>query len=154
MRSCTRRPHFIEGPTSVFRKYLVASLLALTALAVPSLAQEPQSESPLFGNWRNPTGSVTIRIANCGASTCGIVIGATPGAIADARDSGYPNLLGMLLLSGGRADRSGQWHGTILVPDMGRSFSAHISLIDSNHARVTGCLWRSLFCQSQTWQRV
>lgn len=138
----------------MFRFPLIALALAAIMLAAGAIAQEPGTPSPLSGNWRNPSGSVTIHIGNCGATTCGVVIGATAEAVADARDSGYPGLVGMSLLRGGRAARSGQWRGTIFVPDMGRSFSAHIDLLDPNHARVTGCLWRDFFCKSQTWQRL
>ena len=110
--------------------------------------------SAIRGLWRNPMRTVEVRIEECGQQLCGVVVGAAGDAIADARDSGYPNLIGMELMRDYRADRPGHWVGTVFVPDLGHSFSSHIELIDANHARIAGCLWRQHFCKSQVWERL
>lgn len=143
---------------SDFGRALLAGLAVVAGLAVPAPAlsqpNTPGAEPALYGLWRNPEGSVTIRINSCGYQVCGTVAGANAEAIADARDSGYPSLEGMTLMRGTIAPHGQSWHGTVLVPDLGRSFDAHIELVDPVHAKITGCLWRGLFCRSQTWRRV
>jgi uncharacterized protein (DUF2147 family) len=114
----------------------------------------PQPQSTLQGVWRNPKGTVQVQIGSCGSALCGTVIGASPSAIADARDSGYPGLVGMELLRDYHAEGSRRWQGTIFVPDIGRSFSSHIELVDADHARVSGCLLGKFICKSQLWRRV
>lgn len=131
--------------------------LSFGAGAVAAAAAPPatsSSNAALHGTWRNALDSVDVRIEDCGVSVCGVVIAATAEAIADARDSGYPHLVGMQLLRNYRAGGRGRWVGTVLVPDLGRSFSSHIELIDAGHARVAGCLWHQYFCQSQLWRRL
>jgi uncharacterized protein (DUF2147 family) len=130
----------------------VKALLLLVAAAL-SAAPAPSYNAMIHGVWHNPDNTVSVRIDNCGDGLCGTVIQASPSAIADARDAGYPGLIGMQLMSGYRADGPGHWSGTVFVPDLGRSFSSHIKLLDPNRARIAGCLFRSVFCMSQTWQR-
>lgn len=142
---------------TVARSLLAAALLALT-ISIPASGTPPpggvDSEPALFGLWRNPTGSVTVKINACGNQVCGTVTAANAEAATDARDAGYPNLEGMTLMRGTLIPRTAAWRGTVLVPDLGRSFSAHIELTDLAHARITGCIWHGLFCRSQTWRRV
>lgn len=127
-------------------------LAAAASFASPPAVNNPNA--PLHGTWRNSLQTVDVRIEDCGPLLCGIVVGATSAALTDARDSGYPNLVGMQLLQGYHADRHGRWVGTVLVPDLGHSFSSHIELVDADHARIAGCLWRQYFCQSQLWRRL
>ncbi|MBC2666818.1 DUF2147 domain-containing protein [Novosphingobium flavum] len=133
---------------------LLAAALAACFGAAPSQAGIRRVNAPLSGLWRNPYGTVDVRIDECGDKICGVVASATPDALADARDSGYPRLIGLELLQDYRADKPGHWVGTVLVPDLGRSFASHIELIDANHARISGCLWRQFLCKSQIWQRL
>lgn len=141
-----------------FGRAWLAGLATALSLAAPAVGAAQSNRSggdpALFGMWRNPAGSVTIRINSCGDQLCGTVAAANAAASADARDSGYPNLEGMTVMRGTIAPRSQTWHGTVLVPDLGRSFDAHIELTDTVHAKITGCLWRGLFCRSQTWRRL
>jgi len=131
----------------------IASGLGLLA-AAPSGAAAAPPANPIRGLWRNPMRTVEVRIDECGQQLCGVVVGAASEALADARDSGYPNLIGMELMRDYRADRPGHWVGTVFVPDLGHSFSSHIEMVDTNHARIAGCLWRQHFCKSQVWERL
>lgn len=109
----------------------------------------------IHGTWRNPYNSVDVRIDDCGPQhVCGVVVNATAEALADAKESGYPDLVGMQLMRNYRPDGPRRWTGIVFVPDMGHSFSSHIVLIDPTHARIAGCLWRQYFCQSQIWRRL
>lgn len=138
-------------------------LLAAAVLAALGLAAAPEafarrpmeiSNLALHGIWRNSYNSVDVRIDDCGINVCGVVVGATPEALSDARDSGYPDLVGMQLLSDYHADGARRWSGTVFVPDLGHSFSSHIEMIDADHAKIAGCLWRQFICKSQIWRRV
>jgi uncharacterized protein (DUF2147 family) len=128
-----------------------ASLIFLVGLA--SVAASPQPASVLQGFWRNPNGTVEVHIDACETGMCGTVVSASPSAVADARDSGYPTLVGMQLLYGYHAAGPAEWRGTIFVPDIGRSFASHIDVVDSDHVRVSGCLIGKFLCKSQLWRR-
>jgi len=136
---------------------LLAPVLLATALLVASSLASPVSaaaSSDITGLWRNPDGSVLVRIAPCGKEICGVVVGATPTAQADARDGGYPQLIGLSIMFGYRPAGPQRWVGRVLVPDLGHVFSSHIDLVDGTHARIAGCLFHQHFCQTQLWQRV
>jgi uncharacterized protein (DUF2147 family) len=130
---------------------LKASLMALSTAM--TMAASPQPGTTLQGFWRNPKGTVEVQIDTCGNAMCGTVVAASPSAVADARDSGYPSLVGMQLLYGYHAAGPDEWRGTIFVPDIGRSFSSHIQLVDADHVRVSGCLVGKFLCKSQLWRR-
>ena len=127
-------------------------ILALMLAAI-SLGAAPPPGSPLEGSWRNPKGTVEVRIGPCGQALCGTVVTAAPSAIADARDSGFPTLVGMQILQGYRPAGRSRWQGTVFVPDMGRSFSSHIVMVDTDHVLVSGCLLGGFLCKSQLWRR-
>lgn len=125
--------------------------MALALGAAASLAGH--SADPLRGSWRNPDGSVTIRVDECGAKLCGWVTAASPEAISDAKDGGTEHLIGTELFEDYRRDSANHWSGTVFVPDLSHRFSSHIVLIDHDHARIAGCLIGRFLCQSQIWQR-
>jgi uncharacterized protein (DUF2147 family) len=132
-------------------------LLAPTAIlyaAALGAAPAQSTNALLHGVWRNPLGTVDVAIADCGQNVCGVVTAASQDAITDARDAGYPRLVGMQLLHNYRPARPGRWTGTVTVPDLDRTFSSHIELLDPAHARISGCLWHQYFCQSQVWRRI
>ena len=114
----------------------------------------PTTNAAIHGVWRNSYNSVDVRIDDCGSNVCGVVVGATAEALNDAKDSGYPNLMGMELLRDYHADSARRWSGTVFVPDLGHSFSSHIDMIDATHARIAGCLWHQFICKSQIWRRL
>lgn len=129
------------------------TFLSLLAAAAIGNAPAPAPASPLQGNWRNPKGTVEVRIGVCGAALCGTVVAASPVAAADARAAGYPALVGMQLMRRYVPAGPARWQGTVFVPDIGRSFSSHIDLVDADHARVSGCLFGQFLCRSQLWRR-
>lgn len=128
------------------------SNLVLALGAAASLAGH--QPDPLRGSWRNPDGTVTIRIDECGARLCGWVTAASPDAIADARDGGTDRLIGAQLFESYRRDGANHWSGEVFVPDLGHRFASHIVLVDRQHARIAGCLLGRFLCQSQIWQRI
>lgn len=131
-----------------------ALLLAAAAIAAITSSPPPADQDAVLRDiWRNPAGTVAVRIGNCGPALCGWVAAASADAIADARDSGFPALVGMQLLTDYHHGEPHQWNGTVFVPDMKRSFSSHLVLVDHDHVRIYGCLVGKILCQSQLWQR-
>ncbi|WP_068077340.1 DUF2147 domain-containing protein [Novosphingobium lentum] len=126
-------------------------MLSLLAAPVPSAAQ---ADAVLWGQWRNPRGSVDVQIASCGPALCGTVVRASAAAVADARAGGTAQLVGRELMHGYRHDGPNRWSGTVYVPDVGQSFSSHIQLVDRDHARIAGCLLGRFLCKSQVWRRL
>ena len=146
-------------PSALTRSALLLALLAGMVAAAHSRPPAPPPAAtspagPIRGVWRNSYNSVDVRIDDCGGQVCGVVVGATAEALADAKDSGYPNLIGMQLLRDYRAVSPTYWSGTVFVPDLGHSFSSHIVLLDPGHFRIAGCLWRQFLCKSQIWRRL
>jgi uncharacterized protein (DUF2147 family) len=127
------------------------SLIVLASAALA--ASTPPPAPALIGNWRNPHGTVELRIARCSHCLCGTVVRASSTAISDAREAGYPALVGMELMKSYCPAGPLRWEGTIFVPDLGRSFSSHVQLLDRDRARVAGCLVGQYVCRSQIWYR-
>lgn len=132
-----------------------ALILAAAATLVAASSPPPLAPAagPLIGVWRNPQGTVEVRISPCGQAVCGTVVGASATAIADARDSGYSGLVGMQVMHDYRQAGHGEWQGKIFVPDLGRTLSSQIEMVDPDHARVSGCLLGRFLCKSQLWRR-
>lgn len=106
------------------------------------------------GLWMNPYRSVAVRTGECGGRLCGWVVWANAEAIADARDGGTPQLIGVALLRGYGPNRDGSWSGQIYVPDMGRQFSSTITPIGPDTLKLKGCLIGGFLCRTQVWSRI
>jgi uncharacterized protein (DUF2147 family) len=132
---------------------VLSGMLALAAAAPVAAASPAGPPADLRGVWHNPDGSVQVRIDQCGNAICGVVVRASAEAQADARDGGYPQLIGLPLLHDYRAKGPRYWVGRVLVPDLGHEFPSHIELVDQAHARIAGCLIGQHLCQTQVWQR-
>lgn len=129
----------------------MALLAALAASAAP-LSADPVSV--VDGVWRNPRGTIDVRIAPCGDQLCGTVARASPEAMQDARDAGVPNLIGVQLLQNYHQVAPDRWEGRVYVPDMGGTFSSHIVKVSPSALRIAGCLIGGWICKSQLWTRV
>jgi len=125
-------------------------LAAFTALlfATPALAA-----SPLEGNWTNPGGSVTVRIAPCGRQLCGRVVKASPSAIDNASAAGN-RLIGAELMSGLEPIGEGAWGGSFFVPDRNVRADGEVHLLSARTLEVQGCAMGGLLCKTQQWTRV
>lgn len=124
--------------------YLTALLVASPALAA----------SPLEGNWVNPAGTVTVRIAPCGGGLlCGRVVKASPSAVDKAAASGT-RLMGAELMSGLEPVGQGAWHGSFFVPDRNVRAEGELHLLSARTLEVEGCAMAGLLCKSQQWTRV
>lgn len=128
------------------------ALLMLIAGAAP-IAAETAVSPDVVGIWTNPRGTVKVQTRDCDGRLCGHIVWAAPEAVADARESGVPQLIGVQLLRDYRAIEAGRWQGQVYVPDMGRSFSSTIRKINANRLKISGCVLGGWICKSQIWQR-
>ena len=122
----------------------------LLALSVPAGAQ-----GALMGQWKNPKGSVTVRLGACGNAICGVVVDATEKAKASARKGGTPNLIGTRILTGLRPAGEGRFKGQAFDPKRNIRAPATVRLVGPDAIEVRGCAIAGMFiCKEQRWTRV
>src|SRR4051812_29121656 len=97
----------------IMKRILAKSALALLAVALPFMAS---AEPALTGQWKNPKGSVVVRLTPCGSAICGVVVHASDHAKDTARKGGTPNLIGTRILSGLRPSGDGSFKGQAFDP--------------------------------------
>ena len=130
---------------------MIAAGLFATVALVGASANVPPS---IAGDWTNPKGTVTIRLASCGDAMCGRVIWASTEAREDARKGGTDVLVGTEVMRGLVVVRPGEWRGRIFIPDLNQTAGARLRLVGSNEIRVTGCRLGGLVCKAQLWRRL
>ena len=124
----------------------------LLAFGVPTSAG---AQSALAGHWKNPKGSVTVRLGTCGNAICGVVVDATEKAKASARKGGTPNLIGTRILSGLRPAGQGSFKGQAFDPKHNIRAPATVRLVGPDAIEVRGCAIAGMFiCKEQRWTRV
>ena len=79
------------------KRILAASAVVLLAATVPVTAS---AKGAIEGRWKNPKGSVVVKVAPCGNAYCGTVVDASDKAKATARKGGTSSLVGTRILSG------------------------------------------------------
>lgn len=127
---------------------LIKTVAIIAAIATPALAS---GQGALAGHWRNPKGSVTVKIAPCGDSYCGIVVQASAKAKETAAKGGTPHLIGTQILSALRPDGSGLFKGQVFDPKRNIHAPATIRL-DGDTLVVKGCVL-VFVCKEQHWTR-
>jgi uncharacterized protein (DUF2147 family) len=126
---------------------LVAAIIVL----VPVVASAADRS---FGVWKNPSGSVHVRAEPCADRMCGTVVWANDKAKADALRGGNDDLIGLQLFRGFVLDKPGVWRGKVYVPDIAKTFSGTVTVIDRNTLKGSGCLLGRLGCKSQLRTRL
>ena len=127
---------------------------AVALLVAAGSAQAAERAEHSFGVWRNPQNSVHVRAEPCGARMCGVVVWANDKAKADAARGGTERLEGEKLFRDFTRAGAGQWRGKVFVPDIGKTFSGTIRVIDATHAEGKGCLVGRVGGKAQVWTRV
>jgi uncharacterized protein (DUF2147 family) len=130
-------------------KQIAKAALMLALVATPALAS---ARGALEGHWRNPKGSVTVRVSHCGDAYCGTVVEATEKAKATAAKGGTPHLIGTQILSDMRPDGNGSFKGEVFDPKRNIHAPATIRL-DGDELVVKGCVL-AFVCKEQRWTRV
>jgi len=129
----------------------ISALVAIAATAPLTAA----SSAALEGQWRNPKGSVLVRLAPCGNAYCGTVVRASEKAKASARKAGTENLVGTRILSNVRPTGDGSFKGQAFDPKRNVRAPATIRVINPNSIEVRGCaIAGMLLCKEQLWTRV
>ncbi len=130
---------------------IAKSALVLALLTAPAAAM---SKAPLEGHWRNPKGSVTVRLAPCGDAWCGTVVEASGKPRAGARKGGTAQLVGTRILTGVRAAGGGEYKGRAFDPKRNIHAPATLRLLGPSTLVVRGCVMRGIICKEQRWMRV
>jgi uncharacterized protein (DUF2147 family) len=133
--------------TRIFAK--IALIAVAAALPVTASAQ-----APLEGHWKNPKGSVVVRLSSCGDAYCGVVIEASDKAKASARRGGTPTLIGTRILSGMKPTGAGTFKGLVFDPKRNIRAPATVRLLGPSTLVVKGCLISGIICKEQRWTRV
>ena len=129
----------------------ISGLIASAILAAPAAAS---AKAPLEGQWKNPKGSVVVRVAACGESYCGTVVEASAKAKATAKKGGTTNLVGTRILSDVRAAGNGTWRGRAFDPKRNIRAPATIRMIGSSTLVIKGCVIGGLICKEQRGTRI
>ena len=133
-------------------KTILAKLaLIAVAAAVPVTAS---AQAALEGHWKNPKGSVVVRVASCGDAYCGVVVEASDKAKASARKGGTPMLIGTRILSGMKATGNGTFRGQAFDPKRNIRAPATVRLVGPSTLVVKGCVLSGIICKEQRWTRV
>jgi uncharacterized protein (DUF2147 family) len=130
---------------------MMAMLAAAMLAASPALAAN-------YGVFRNPSGNVEVRLADCGRQLCGTIVSASAKAKADAAKAGQTNIIGMQLFRNltPTPQPKGQprrWDGQVYIPDKDRTVSGS-AMLSGKTLSVKGCLLGDKLCKSQDWLRV
>jgi uncharacterized protein (DUF2147 family) len=136
------------------RRIVVRLAVGAAALCGVSGAACAAPSGAPSGIWSNPKNSVHVRMQACGEHICGIVVWANAKAQADAREGGTASLVGTQLFREFRQIRPGAWSGRVLIPDLGRIFSAKMKALDAKTIKGSGCLIGGFICKSQVWKRI
>ncbi len=124
----------------------------VAALAAMPLAAHARG---LEGQWRNPKGSVTVKVTPCGSNAyCATVVEASEKAKAGARKGGTPRLIGTQILSDLKPTGSGTWKGRAFEPKRNIRAPATVKVVGPNMITVKGCVISGIVCKSQRWTRV
>ena len=129
-------------------RFVPLALFGLFA-SLPAAAAHAAME----GVWLNPKGTVAVQTQACAGRLCGRIVWVSASALADARESGIDNPIGIELLKDYRRSGDGTWHGLVYVPDMGRSFHSTIVALAPDRLKISGCLLGNFICKSQIWRR-
>ena len=133
--------------TQKFAKF--ALMTALLSAPVAATAK-----SGLEGRWRNPKGSVTVKVAPCGDAWCGTVVEASGKAKATARKGGTEQLIGTRILTGVKAAGSNEYKGRAFDPKRNIHAPATIRVLGPGTIEIKGCVLRGIVCKEQRWKRV
>lgn len=131
-------------------RYLLIILAAFTTVA-PAYAGQ---DDAVVGTWRNMRNTMHIQMYRCGPSICGKVAWASDEAVADARRGGTGNLIGTEIFRNFQQDDRGNWSGRVFVPDLNKTFSGTMVVVDRNTLKGSGCLIGHILCKAKVLVRI
>ena len=128
-------------------------LLILVGLAAVTPAYAGQDDS-VVGTWRNIRNTMHIQMYHCGPSICGKVVWASNEAVADAQRGGSGNPIGTQVFRDFQKDARGNWRGRVFVPDLNKTFSGTMVIVDPNTLKGSGCLIGQFLCKAKVLVRI
>jgi uncharacterized protein (DUF2147 family) len=136
-------------------KVCIGTMFALATFTTAAAAAAAPPPGPL-GEWAVEGGVAHVEIENCGGQLWGIVSWEkSPGTDSNNPDPAKRTrpTLGMPILLGMTPAEPNRWDGEIYNSNDGKTYSAHIGLVNSDTLRVEGCVLGFL-CGGQNWTRV
>jgi uncharacterized protein (DUF2147 family) len=127
------------------KQILAKAGLILLAFAVPASASGGAS---LAGQWRNPHGTIVVRVSPCGNAYCGTISWAS----AHNREKGTTP--GTRVLTNLKPVGDGVYKGSAYDPKHDMDGSATVRQAGPNVMIVRGCAVLGLVCKEQRWTRV
>lgn len=127
------------------KQILAKAASVLLAVAVPTSAS---AQATLAGQWRNPHGTVVVRVAPCGGAYCGII------SWASAKNREKGNTPGTRVLTDLRPVAEGVYKGSAYDPKHDLNGTATVRQAGPNVMIVRGCAVLGLMCREQRWTRV
>lgn len=127
------------------KQILAKAGLILLGFAIPTSAS---AEATLAGQWRNPHGTIVVRVSPCGNAYCGIISWAS----AHNREKG--NTPGTRVLTDLRPIGEGVYKGSAYDPKHDMDGTATVRQAGPNVMIVRGCAVLGLVCKEQRWTRV
>ena len=111
------------------------------------------AQAALEGHWKNPKGSVVVRVASCGDALLrnrdrGV------GQGQGDREKGTPRLVGTRILSGMKPVGDGIFKGQAFDPKRNIRAPATVRLVGSSTLVVRGRLISGILCKEQRWTRI
>ncbi len=144
----------VAPPAPVLEPNAVAAI----APPQPAVSTIEASEPSPVGEWLVEDGEASIRIEECGNNLCGVVSGAKNWNETDRKN---PNpelrnrpIIGMPILLDMKPTKSNRWEGRAYNSKNGQTYTANISMNNSQGLRVEGCVFGGFLCGGQNWTRV
>jgi uncharacterized protein (DUF2147 family) len=132
----------------------ILSRTALAALLV-ALPFSASAKAAIEGQWKNPKGSVVVKVAPCGDEAyCATVVDASDKAKASARKGGTTRLVGTRILSDLRPKGDGVYKGRAFEPKRNMRAPATLRMLSPTTLVVRGCVISGIICKEQRWTRV
>lgn len=120
------------------------ALIALAAAAPTAASAQPALE----GQWKNPKGSVVVKVEQCGDAWCGTV------SWASAKNRAKGTTPGTRVLTDLRPAGNGVYRGRAYEPKRNLRGSAIVRQVGPDLMIVKGCVIGGLLCKEQRWMRV
>lgn len=129
------------------------------SLAGMMLGSASAAASEIYGHWMTPDQSSVVEIRDCGDGTpCGVVVAVMPdygGMTQDEhnRDKALRgrDMVGVTLLHGFQNHGTAWRRGSIYNPKDGRTYRAHLEILEDDALSVSGCL--GPICKELVWKR-
>jgi uncharacterized protein (DUF2147 family) len=133
-----------------------ATIVLLAATMLAGLGGGATRADPT-GTWLTQSGETRVRIAPCGAASCGTVVWRkAPGTDVKNPDPAMRNrpIVGIQMFSGVKKTGDNEWTGELYNFEDGRTYTGKLGMQGDDRLKLSGCVLGGLVCRSQIWTRV